>query len=493
MTSKFSLGYIVKRLKNLLVTKKGRHFRPFVIRKGALALYVAFLAIFNFFAVPLLGFGNRAYGSTISTERLVQLANQARSSAGIPPLTVDNRLVQAAEAKGHHMFEHQYWAHYAPDGTSPWFFILQAGYNYIYAGENLAKDFITADAVHEAWMNSPSHRENILNPHYKNIGIAAIEGTLFDTQTTIVVQMFGALEEVSPPQYPQKPSPKPVQETKDTIPPKAPEITSPKNGQILNNSEVTISGKGENDSVVSVYDNEIKRVEVTANDGLFSAIVKDLKDGQHYFSADARDKAGNTSPLSNIVNVTIDTIPPSLIHNKTKMAKQDNGVLLYIQTNEPVRQVLALFEGSTIELKEVLGKNQTAFSEIISTPGGYSQYEGKRITLTFVDKAGNSSTATLTLPTLAKLSAPSENLPPIKIKGISSHLLADTVSYIRALTPQQKVNIAVGLFLIVLFLIDAIVLWRMGMFREGTKTVFHLPILIIAIIVTVFGFNGLII
>jgi len=84
-----------------------------------------------------------------------------------------------------------YWAHFAPDGTSPWSFFLSFGYKYKYAGENLARDFPDASSAVTAWMNSPSHRENILNPNYEDIGIGVVEGSLAGADTTIIVQFFG--------------------------------------------------------------------------------------------------------------------------------------------------------------------------------------------------------------------------------------------------------------------------------------------------------------
>ena len=85
-----------------------------------------------------------------------------------------------------------YWAHFAPDGTSPWSFFLSFGYKYQYAGENLARDFSNANDAVNAWMNSPTHRENILNSKYKEIGIGVVEGNLAGVDTTVIVQFFGA-------------------------------------------------------------------------------------------------------------------------------------------------------------------------------------------------------------------------------------------------------------------------------------------------------------
>jgi hypothetical protein len=94
-------------------------------------------------------------------------------------------------AKGTDMLNRNYWAHVAPDGTEPWAFFINAGYKYRYAGENLARDFSSASSTVDAWMASPSHRENLLSNKYKDIGVAVVEGNLNGVDTTIVVQFFG--------------------------------------------------------------------------------------------------------------------------------------------------------------------------------------------------------------------------------------------------------------------------------------------------------------
>jgi hypothetical protein len=89
------------------------------------------------------------------------------------------------------MFTNNYWAHNSPQGKTPWTFFDAVDYKYSTAGENLAKDFYNTDSLVKAWMNSPTHKENIINTKYKEIGIAVVNGTLGDIKTTLVVQHFG--------------------------------------------------------------------------------------------------------------------------------------------------------------------------------------------------------------------------------------------------------------------------------------------------------------
>jgi hypothetical protein len=131
------------------------------------------------------------YASNIPPEKIIELTNTERAKSGLAPLHLDNTLSQAALSKAGYMFANNYWAHVAPDGTQPWTFITNAGYQYLHAGENLARDFTNPESVITAWMNSPSHRDNLLSSKYQDIGVAVVDGTLAGVDTTLVVQMFG--------------------------------------------------------------------------------------------------------------------------------------------------------------------------------------------------------------------------------------------------------------------------------------------------------------
>lgn len=131
------------------------------------------------------------YSSTINQNKVVEATNSERQKQGISILTANARLNKAAQAKAEDMFANQYWSHYSPSGKSPWEFIKAVDYTYYVAGENLARDFMQTEDMVKAWMNSPTHRENILNPKYQEIGIAVVNGTLNGTETTLVVQIFG--------------------------------------------------------------------------------------------------------------------------------------------------------------------------------------------------------------------------------------------------------------------------------------------------------------
>ena len=132
------------------------------------------------------------FATTIYTKEIVELTNSEREKEGLKTLKENPVLAKIAQEKGQDMFAKNYWAHASPEGIMPWYFFQKNDYKYLYAGENLARDFYTSSAVVSAWMNSPSHRENMLGKNYTEIGVAVLNGKFDGMETTLIVQMFGA-------------------------------------------------------------------------------------------------------------------------------------------------------------------------------------------------------------------------------------------------------------------------------------------------------------
>lgn len=130
--------------------------------------------------------------SEISTQELLILTNERRRQLGETPLSLNDELSKAAYDKAQDMFSKNYWSHNSPDGLTPWAFIKNDGYNYEYAGENLARGFTNSQDVVRAWMESEKHKENIVSQNYKDIGFAVVPGKLLGEDTVLVVQMFGS-------------------------------------------------------------------------------------------------------------------------------------------------------------------------------------------------------------------------------------------------------------------------------------------------------------
>lgn len=132
-----------------------------------------------------------AYASSISRAALLAENNASRVANGLGAMTLNSQLNNAAQAKAQNMADNNYWAHVAPDGTQPWYFFEAAGYSCQGAGENLAYGFDTSFAVNQGWMNSPSHRANILGD-YVDVGYGFVNAPSYQGgEYTIVVAHYG--------------------------------------------------------------------------------------------------------------------------------------------------------------------------------------------------------------------------------------------------------------------------------------------------------------
>lgn len=185
---------------HLFLPHHSNNQRARILHPTALSLVIA---VFVLFQITISQFsatfpGILGYASQIPPAEIVRLSNEQRASRGLAQLQLDPKLSAAAAQKAADMFAKNYWAHVSPSGTQPWYFITEAGYSYRYAGENLARDFSDPNSVVTAWLNSATHRDNLLNAKYQDIGVAVIDGQLEGRETTLVVQMFGTKLSGSP-------------------------------------------------------------------------------------------------------------------------------------------------------------------------------------------------------------------------------------------------------------------------------------------------------
>lgn len=164
-----------------------RFFGVAAIAVWAIAI-VGTLGALTFYARAVLPTGQMA---AVITSSLVDLANDDRGEKNLGELQVNPLLVAAAQAKANDMARKGYFAHTSPDGRSSWSWLKDAGYSFSHAGENLAVNFSDSVDVEKAWMNSPTHRANILNGNFTEVGIATAVGEYKGKKTVFVVQMFG--------------------------------------------------------------------------------------------------------------------------------------------------------------------------------------------------------------------------------------------------------------------------------------------------------------
>lgn len=178
-------------IKKCLIPHKGNNHRPHILRKnGILAMIAVSLTVF-FFAITLSSHIRGGGLAAIFENTIVDLTNINRQENNSKPLNQNPLLMQAAKLKAEDMAKKSYFSHTSPDGLGPQDWLKKAGYNFQYAGENLAVHFSDSDAVEKAWMQSSGHRANIINPLFTEIGIATATGYYEGVETQFVVVFFG--------------------------------------------------------------------------------------------------------------------------------------------------------------------------------------------------------------------------------------------------------------------------------------------------------------
>lgn len=184
---------MIKFLRHLLLPHESNNHRAKILHIDSILIVITLLI----FSSMLLSSIQSRYPAVlgisynITPVDLLNVTNKVRQENGLSALALDSSLSQAASQKAADMFAKDYWAHVAPDGATPWGFIKNSGYAYLYAGENLARGFSNTSDVVNAWMASPSHRDNMLSSNYDDVGFAISSGNLTGSDTVLVVEMFG--------------------------------------------------------------------------------------------------------------------------------------------------------------------------------------------------------------------------------------------------------------------------------------------------------------
>ncbi len=185
---------LFSKIKNFFWPTKENNNQPLILTDRAISVLILFFLLVKvLFSFEILILRQTSLFAEVSAQKILELTNDLRKQYGLPPLNENPLLKEAAKEKALDMIRNKYFAHYSPTGISPWYFIEKNGYDYRYAGENLAINFIDSEEVVKAWFNSPTHRDNLLNQKYEEIGIAVLTGDILgnNNNTIVVVQMFG--------------------------------------------------------------------------------------------------------------------------------------------------------------------------------------------------------------------------------------------------------------------------------------------------------------
>ncbi|MCX6715650.1 MAG: CAP domain-containing protein [Candidatus Taylorbacteria bacterium] len=187
---------MIRWFKKHFIPHQGNNHQPHFLRGKntrllILAIFMLELGVLVLPFIPAFNLGNNSFLAAILPAVLDDLTNQNRQSQHLAVLTVNPLLNKAAELKAQDMADKGYFAHVSPEGKAPWYWFKQVGYKYEYAGENLAIDFTDSQDVTLAWMNSPTHRANIVKNAYTEMGTGIATGTFEGNATIFVAQVYG--------------------------------------------------------------------------------------------------------------------------------------------------------------------------------------------------------------------------------------------------------------------------------------------------------------
>lgn len=330
-------------VRNTFLPHASNYYRPHALRRPMLNTYAAVIVAVKVITVVAIGlYAGEARLSDVTTNSIITLTNQARQEQNLAKLKTNALLTKAAESKAQDMVKQQYFAHISPKGTSPWTWFKQAGYSYSYAGENLAIDYVSSEDVIAAWLNSPTHRSNLLGKKYQDIGVAVVSGKINGATSLVVVQMFGtptpkpATKKVTVPAQTPTPAatkkviaatPAPTkvlgEETETPVtqpvvvaPPVAPEVPTvltPDADSLVRTAEPEIIGRAEPGSVATLYINgAITATAPVETSGMYTLVPGEaLPDGQISIQVSATAR-GLTSGFSPIRTISVDTQPPTV-------------------------------------------------------------------------------------------------------------------------------------------------------------------------------------
>ncbi len=168
--------------------------------------------------------GVLSYATNMSSGGLLSATNSERANNSTGQLTLNSDLARAAQAKADDMAARNYWSHNTPDGKEPWYFIDQTGYDYQKAGENLAYGFDSSSGTVAGWMNSPSHKDNMLDGEFRDVGFGIANAPEYQNsgEQTIVVAMYGQKVASAQTQPATAAAPTPTSSSKPAAPVPAP-------------------------------------------------------------------------------------------------------------------------------------------------------------------------------------------------------------------------------------------------------------------------------
>lgn len=499
------------RLLDYLIPTTRNGYRAHLLSNSALASYAAVLIVFNLFFSNA-GFLRPSY-ALLDVSAIVNLHNEERARFGLGSLDFNAQLAESARQKAEAMLDTDCWSHYCPDGVSPWTFFRDAGYVYAFAGENLAEGFTDSAAVMQAWMNSKTHRDNVLKGEFTEIGIAIAFGDYqgIDNNAVVVVHFGQPRNPNNAAVNSPEGSGESVDSTNDSNPQEnsggdntsgsgelvSPRLIFPEPESFLNQPKPIIKGQSQSDVGVIVENRSTNSVttrsgRISPEGGIFTFTPPGpLADGGYSVEAASADNSELRSPK---VNFQVDTAPPPV---------SSANLSVVSITESPTGEVVALDYESSERLQnlrytgvvsgQVFGEKRSdnlfRFELQLSdlAPGA---------TLEATDLAGNSATQPIAQTDIDRLQLEGDSVPVLadSVQTSGSFIdLNDLGIRISSLSPVQLISLVSLAFLIILFALDIALIRRKQKqlkLKLQSNSAHHLPTFLALFFVVIVGNYG---
>ncbi|HRH21652.1 MAG TPA: CAP domain-containing protein [bacterium] len=391
---------------------EGNDYRPQALHPKRLLFYVtSAVAVKVLLVAFVVGLPMTAWLSPDmmreQSEKIVKLTNSVRSDLGLMPLVENQNLAMAAYDKAQDMLLSQYFAHTGPDGRSVRDWLAKVNYTYEVAGENLAMGFAEPREVVDAWVKSPTHYANLIDPEYSEIGVGMTSGAYQGSETTLVAQYFGEPKTVSTLQAKAATSPNlKLAKTEGAEPRLAlalgldkglakPEIIEPKSGLLTNASDLMLLIKAPGVEKLIVKDRDKVLVESIKNaSDEYGRVNLQLEEGQHELRVVASD--GKDNILSESVVVNVDLSAPGVDIGQAKVwlenlvGSQDQVLKIQVPLDSSAASAQVFFADKFIDLRPVTEDSKIWSAQTII----YGDQERSKSlvmpVLSVKDEAGNS-------------------------------------------------------------------------------------------------------
>lgn len=329
-------------LKDLFIPYPGNDFQPNFLKPHRIAWYsitavvIKAVVVMTIAIIPLSAWLTPDIASEQS-QKIIALTNEIRSNLGLKTLIASNKLTDAAAAKAQDMALNQYFAHTSPRGQTLNYWLRNVNYGYDVAGENLALGFSDANQVMNAWTKSRTHYANIIDPDYREIGVAVVSGSYQDKDATFVAQFFASPLIIAENNYPaaaidsiskeipasislllaDKVPTKVLGQKIATAPLDQPTLVSPENGSILKESELKLKIVAPGAEDIYVFD-QGRIIDSTIKNagGYFEGIIN-LEEGRHELTI--QSVRGGESATSSGYKIEVDQTAPVVDQKRTSI------------------------------------------------------------------------------------------------------------------------------------------------------------------------------